>query len=329
MTNASEIEAQAALWLMRNEGADSQADGAEFNAWFAADPRHQAAYLRLAAVWQRTARLRSLCPEDGRVDADLLAKPTLPRFGRWRQLSVAIAASLMIACWWLIRADGTQTYHTDVGGLAKVVLRDGSVVTLNTDTELRVRFTDARRRVELIHGEAQFTVAHDTRRPFDVIAVGHVVRAIGTQFDVRLVRGQSIEVIVVEGKVTLVESSSSSVIAGNETISAGEAASTQGKKVTVHPVSTSESARRLAWRTGEVSFQGESLAQAVTEFNRYSHRQLRVEDPSIADLRIGGNFQVLDIDSFVAALNRSFGITSRTASDGAIALSHPPTEGHN
>jgi transmembrane sensor len=329
MTNASDIEAQAALWLMRNEQSDSQAGGAEFNAWIAADPRHQAAYIRLASVWQRTARLRLLCPEGGRVDADLLAKATPQRFGPWWRFSVAIAASLVIACWWLIRTDAAQTYHTEVGGLAKVVLRDASVVTLNTDTELRVRFTDSRRRVELIRGEAQFTVAHDTGRPFDVIAAGHVVRAVGTQFDVRLDRGESIEVIVVEGKVTLAEGSSVSVIDGKETISAGEAATTQGKKVNVHPVSTAESARRLAWRTGEVSFQGESLTEAVAEFNRYTHQQLRIDDPSLANLRIGGNFQALDIDSFVAALNRSFGITSRTASDGAIALSRLPPERQN
>ena len=83
--------------------------------------------------------------------------------------------------------------------------------------------------------------------------------------------------------------------------------------------------RRLAWQAGELSFQGETLADAVAEFNRYNHRKLRIGDSSIAILQIGGNFQDSDVDSFIAALQRSFGIASETADDGTIVLDRAAT----
>ena len=98
-----------------------------------------------------------------------------------------------------------------------------------------------------------------------------------------------------------------------------------GGKLTVRRVSATETSRHLAWQVGELSFQGETLSEAVAEFNRYNRRKLRVEDPSIGSLQIGGNFQALDVDSFVAALGRSFGITAQSADDGTLVLERAPS----
>src|SRR6266853_1580502 len=148
MTHAADIEAQAAAWLMKRDATGENAEAPEFTAWLAADPRHRAAYLRLAAAWERSARLKRMRPDGAAVDPDLLMPAgTRSRWGDRRMpLTLAagvVAAAVVAAIWWMGTPE-VPTYRTDVGGLSRMVLRDGSTVTLNTDTELRVRLSDSR-----------------------------------------------------------------------------------------------------------------------------------------------------------------------------------------
>jgi transmembrane sensor len=331
MTHAVDIEDKAAAWLARRDAGLKAGEDGEFAAWLAADARHRAAYLRLSLAWERSARLMRLRPEGEPIDADLLAPPHAPglwnswrRSWRFLSLTASLAAVAALVVWWIVSSGATRTYRTEIGGLSRVVLKDGSAVTLNTDSELRVQFTLARRQVELVRGEAQFQVAHDAQRPFEVTAAGRVVRAVGTAFDVRLGDGQSVEVMVTEGRVALVGATDQGLTdigaAPVTTLAAGESAVANGSEVSVRRIAATEVSRRLAWESGELSFQGETLLQAVAEFNRYNRTKLRVDDPLIEDLAIGGNFQALDIESFVTALDRSFGIHSRTAADGTVIL---------
>lgn len=332
MTSA-DIESVAATWVARRDKGIDNSESAHFAVWLTADPRHRAAYLRLAVAWERSARLRALRPAAGRTDPNLLALRRPPGTDRRWRWSFAVAASLAVTATlvtgWHFGPGATQTYRTEVGGLTRILLADGSAVTLNTATELHVRLTSSRREVELIRGEAQFAVAHDKTRPFEVRAGGRTVRAVGTAFDVRLTPGSSLEVIVTEGRVALLEKAGSAMEATTSVISAGEAALAERDKVIVRRVTPVESAHRLAWRSGELSFQGETLAQAVVEFNRYNRRQLKIENPAIAALQVGGNFQTLDVDSFVAALERSFGITAKVREDGTLVLIVAPVGAHD
>jgi transmembrane sensor len=325
MSYAQDIEGRAAAWLVRQDAADDS-DNLEFTAWLAADPRHRAAYLRLAAAWERSAQLKRLRPEGNVVDPDLLSSKPRQKTGRWLWTPLTLAAGLAVLAltglWWLTSDRTAQTYRTDVGGLSRVVLADGSTVTLNTDTELRVRMLPERRSITLLRGEAQFAVAHEANRPFEVSAAGRIVRAVGTSFDVRLDPDHAVRVLVTEGRVAVQEASGSASIETPPvaTVTAGESAVAHERQVTVRRVSSSEQSRRLAWQVGELSFQGETLKEAVAEFNRYNHRKLKVEDPSVAELEVGGNFQALDVESFVAALERSFNVAARTSEDGTILL---------
>ncbi|MDE2263328.1 MAG: hypothetical protein KGL45_12445, partial [Gammaproteobacteria bacterium] len=77
---------------------------------------------------------------------------------------------------------------------------------------------------------------------------------------------------------------------------------------------------RLAWERRQLSFEGETLSEAVAEFGRYTDRKIIIDDSSIAALQIGGSFRALDLDSFIAALGRAFGIGSRVTPQGTIHL---------
>jgi transmembrane sensor len=244
---------------------------------------------------------------------------------------LAIAASLLVVVlgglgWMAWSRSGWQAYRTEQGGFQRISLQDGSTALLNTNSEIRVKLTSTRREIVLVHGEALFTVAHDSYRPFDVTAADTVVRAVGTEFSVRLRDQQQVDVIVKEGRVAIdppdelpdTKAAQQRPVASTRlsTLAAGEAVSVKSRKLTVRKIADEDMTRKLAWTQGRLWFDRVTLAEAVTEFNRYNRRQLVIDDPAIENLHIGGAFEATDLDSFVAAL-QSFGIRAVNQEPGA------------
>ncbi len=240
--------------------------------------------------------------------------------------AAAIAATGVFA-WFGAYHFGWTSYETGVGGRAKIQLSDGSYVDLNTNTELDARISNSRREIMLARGEALFHVAHDARRPFYVVAGGTVVRAVGTAFSVRIRDPQHVDVLVAEGRVAVGAPGNDAnfenphLLAKATKISAGESASVYDSSVAVHVVPQQNVNRRLAWTAGHLDFQGETLDDAVQEFNRYNERQITIADPSIVNLQVGGTFSTTDPVSFAAALRRLYGIRAQVGdNNGEIRL---------
>jgi transmembrane sensor len=192
---------------------------------------------------------------------------------------------------------------------------DGTIVELNTDTELRTSMTAASRRVELLKGEATFKVASDPGRPFVVVAGTTALRALGTMFNVRR-RDGIVEVLMVEGTVAVgtseeAQRSEQPGAPPGPVIHAGQAAIVAAHaELEVRAVNRDEVERELAWRKGMLSFKDSTLIDAAAEFNRYNSRQIVVSDPRITDLRVGGYFRANNIDGFVRVLESEFDISA-------------------
>jgi transmembrane sensor len=352
MTKASDISDAAAEWLIRMEGQSSPETWDALDAWMDQDPRHRAAFIRLRVAWNRVDRLKNMRPVDGTINSDLLDRANVnpatllihglqPLEGRPRKrledllipdrrrvlaTAGAIAAAGVFA-WFGAYHLGWKTYETGVGEREKIELTDGTTIDINTNTELDARLTGSRRDIMLSRGEALFHVAHDSKRPFYVVAGGTVVRAVGTAFSVRIRDGEHVDVLVAEGRVavgapgTEANFENPSLLASAPKVSAGEAASVRHKSVAVRSVLPKDVSRKLAWTAGHLAFQGETLDDAVQEFNRYNQRQITIGDQSIVKVRVGGIFLTTDPDSFIAALQRSFGIQAQVGDNkGDIRL---------
>lgn len=255
-------------------------------------------------------------PDAGTVTPDAGTATPQSR-SRFKRLRWALVASAILALgvtiydqtvhmWW------EGQYSTPIGGLDTISLADGSRVTLNTDTRISVDLGEKERRIELSKGEAFFVVAKDATRPFVVYAENKRVTAVGTEFSVRR-DADDIKVVVTEGRVKLEHLS---VVPQLENLiqapppptllSAGAVARTAKSDVLVEERSAPDAEQLLTWRTGYLRFEGTPLADAVAEFNRYNTRKIVIDDPSLAALRIGGNFRANNTDAFLWLLKSGF-----------------------
>jgi transmembrane sensor len=207
---------------------------------------------------------------------------------------------------------------------------DGSMVTLNTDSQIRVALTDAERRVDLNQGEAYFKVAKDPKRPFVVEANGKRFVALGTEFSVRR-EGDAIKVVVTEGRVRVEDASlplrgaaespgSASPAGGNAPIilSPGAIARVDQGGVLVQRKTLPEAEEELTWRAGVLIFRNETLEDAIAEFNRYTTRKVVIADPSVAGLKIEGNFRLNNAPAFLELLEAGFPIRVIQESDRIV-----------
>ena len=198
-------------------------------------------------------------------------------------------------------------YRTAFGEQRIVTLADGSVIELNTDSALNVRFSAHRRSIHMLRGEAFFRVAHDAARPF-VVSTGEVsVKAVGTQFNVRM-NSDSTLVSVIEGTVEVRdETANVQAAAGVDPgvgVTAGEEASitpvnpqASNERLVVAKIAVASPQRSASWTRGRVEFENTPLVDVLSEFQRYRHVRVLIEDDNIRQLKLTGSFDAHDPDS--------------------------------
>ncbi len=310
----NEIDARAAEWVARQDAGPLTREEADaLDAWLSADSRHLGAYARMQAIMLRCERLyRGEEPAPGISPQPPVAR----RASRWNRRFAAIAAAMTLAfALSLYVADRNAGVHsTRLGEIARVALDDGSVITMNTSSRVRVRFDDAHRRIELLRGEAMFDVAKDGRRPFVVTAGDTRVTAVGTSFRVRKTPAE-VSVLVREGIVDVREGPAPPIqlVAGSKAVVA------ERSDAVVRKVDDEQINRELAWRDGMIAFGGETMEEVAGEFARYSAIRIRIGDPEVAGLRVVGLFSATDPIGFSRAAARSMNLDV-VQGDGEIVL---------
>ena len=318
------IEATAARWFARTRSGEmTPAEAGELETWLAADPEHRALYDHAEYWWGAANALRG-DPEILKLREEVArTKAPLPR-RYW--IGGAMAASLMVTAfggWQAMDAgliptpaaliSGEQTFRTAVGQTATVRLRDGSVVTLDTDTVLRARETADRRSIRLSRGQAYFKVAKDRSRPFTVAAGDKLVTAVGTAFSVRLQK-KAVEVTLVEGKVRVEDSRPPATpqpgqVAAAEMKPGSRLVAVEDKGWVLKPVDTEKA---TSWLDGQLIFEDRPLGEVAAELNRYSERKIVIADAAVARTPITGAFATGDVEAFVSAV-RSYQLASVTS----------------
>lgn len=218
---------EAADWFARLQAGEMErAERQQFVEWLRESYIHVTEMLRIARIhgelkqFEHWARIStgSKTAEDNVVqlpppDANPLqvtGEGRDPRSGkaeapqRPRLMFFALAATilLVVATAFVLPRMRGQVIETERGERREVVLSDGSVLQVDPETRLRVKYADDVRRVFLERGRALFHVAKNANRPFLVQADDTTVRAVGTAFGVEQ-QTRGVVVTVAEGKVAV------------------------------------------------------------------------------------------------------------------------------
>ena len=308
----NDIRAQAAAWLARlHSDAHTAEDEAGFQAWLAEDSRHRAAFEAITATWDLVGGAQFARP--------MRAAPAGPtRRGLLIGGGLAAAGALAGGIWYVERGD---VYETGKGEQKRIALADGSWLILDTETRLRVRLGRERRAITLEHGRAYFDVASDVLRPFVVNAGNHDVVVTGTAFDVQRAN-QAVSVTLERGHVFVRPASD----ANGKTYSLAP-----GDRIAFAPNAQPRRDRpdltlTMAWRTGRLGFDRETLAGAVAEMNRYGGLPIVIADPAIAKLEISGLYTAGDSADFARSVSLFLPVTADVETARVVLTAAPHKE---
>ena len=347
-----QLAQEAAEWLVRERGGELTAEERSALAeWLATSSVHIEEYLATSVAWALLAvgegsgePVSELIERAHREQAPSNVVPVRAAGGglqvpaqaagqsgrqsrHWGALAATFALVALLAwgAFQLVPAVWGSRYATAVGEQRTIILADGSVLTLNTDSTVRVRFGREMREVDLLAGEGRFQVARDPRRPFVVMANGTSVRAIGTVFDVRLGRSET-RVAVIEGHVAVDLSRSPGKPRGSGAVVADSARHVElraGDQVAVNAGAGLIESRPgdlesvTAWVDRRLVFRDARLADVIAEFNRYRTHPLAIDDAAVAGISISGVFHIDDPESLMTYLETYEGVQVTRDEDGS------------
>lgn len=330
------ISQEAAEWFARMKDPQVPLDERQrFLRWLKQSQVHVAEYLRVASIDGnvRSAQLSFvLTGGDPSNVVPLFAgeqeRPATRTIGslRWKiaaaivALALATLLSLGVGTAWHERS-----VETDLGEWKTVSLADGSELQLGPNTRLTFDIGDRQRSIALVRGEAYFKVAKDASRPFLVQANAYAVQAVGTEFAVSRRPGEVI-VTVREGTVRVTPNTKSTKSRAHDDepseFSVPISADYQLRIADTWPVTPSRIDVRyaLAWRERQLMFKaGDTLADAVAEFNLRNRLQLRL-DPRVGGLPVRGSFDAADPVAFAQTVDKNSPVAVRRLTADTLLL---------
>jgi len=340
------IAEQAGEWFAASEELTPEGEESEaLVVWLKSSPLHVAEFLGVATI-ARDLRAATFGPERSvenlvaraRAEDDATVQPFGSRLlapvrdapvRRWQPAIVTLAVLGVVTLgflllWWTLRpvepvstpARATALhFETRHGEQQTHRLADGSILHLNTDSSVAVRFTQAERRLTLTSGEADFEVAHAPQRPFRVVAGPLEVIARGTQFDVRL-RDDATVVTVVEGRIVvepapLANGLSTGAERGQPSrlveLGPNQQITVSKNEWPLVPVDV-DAERATSWLHRQIAFNHEPLERVAAEFNRYAPKPIEITTPELRNLKISGVFATDDPAAFIAFLRSLEGV---------------------
>ena len=164
-----------------------------------------------------------------------------------------------------------------VGERRTVSLPDGSTVDLAGHTALNVDFSPTRRAVELLHGEAYFTVLPAAAGEFTVNSRSGQVMAAEGEFCLSCDDASTL--LTVSRKTVR-------VVTANQQIDLAEGLSLRFSSDRTGPIQHAELAQVLAWRSGRLVFFDKPLFTVIDELQRWREGRIFIMDKQLASRRV-------------------------------------------
>lgn len=274
-------ESEARKWAKVMHGKPSDADHKEFDAWHS-KPGNAEAYARAKDEWDFTG---TMSPD--RIKADRQYFRSEAKARRWRWMTAATAAVVLAlgAGWYIRHGGGEPRLAQNRSTAGEQTLGDGTRVTLMDGARIDTRFSTGRRLVILTGGRARFEVAHDSARPFTVVAGRSETTALGTIFEVDA-RETIPRITLIRGSVEVRSSAGGDALR----LAPGESAEVPATgprrlPAMANPVATRAPATLLV-------ADHLPLGAVLDRANKSDAKPIRLADPALATLPVSGSFDV-------------------------------------
>lgn len=303
ITNDS-IDAQAATWFARNRNQPDRHCREQFNAWKAI-PAHARAYAEFESLW---AELGELQPR---------SKPAPLPVRRRSVFALATAAAMLCAVFALNIGTPVALHQQQVATQSQnpktLTLPDGSSLTVNANTRLRIDFSPHQRNIYLDQGQLYIEVAANKEQPLVVHAGDALIRVVGTGFDVRRSQRQLV-VSVAHGQVAFIPDGKSSTLLGARQRASYDYAKGTLAEQTLNPGEVAD------WRSGHLSFRNRELASLVDELDLYRPGVIELADGPLGRYKVSGNLDVSDPLALVKALPALIPVKNHLLENGKIRI---------
>ncbi len=207
----------------------------------------------------------------------------------WKQ-PIKIAASLFIMaglafCYSLLTKETRMVTQIAAKGEKKeVLLNDGSVVVLNSNSSITYPEIFETTRQITLKGEAYFKVQHNPQKPFIVETGGVDVTVLGTSFNINAYSTKNTKVSVITGRVEVAGKNGKKVILtkggqADYTITGG------------FKLAKDKSCEGIAWTKNIIMLKNTTLAETAKILENWYDVKIEFEDKSIGQLTISGKFK--------------------------------------
>ncbi len=328
----SELKQQAIDWLVRLRSDDlSDGEMYAFADWLSQDHTHSEAFAAAenlfndmvnaakspvsnAEIPTESNEVQKTPPvNSARKQKQLIRRPSSKRYTRWLAYPLALAAAWLFAVILVIPQQAhlldnyLSDYHTKTGELREIQLADGSRLLLNTNSAVSVNFNESIRQITLHHGQANFTVAKDAQRPFEVVSDGLIVRALGTVFEVYNANSNEISVTVQEHAVAV------RIQAGAQTSAEQHLAGVnvqQGQQLRYRPggilnqPEPVELSQATAWQQHRLFINDRPLSELIAELDRYRIGRVFLSNTKLKNLRVTGVFSLDNPDDVLNSVRK-------------------------
>lgn len=309
----------AAEWLLRIEEAPETLTSEGFERWLHADPHHISAFNALANEWGAAEDLvlvkqaviaRKLEPVSRGLIGSLLDIIRTP----WivGGLGAVAAAALAIVVLYdptSLEGDQSTVYSTAKGEVSTFDLADGTILVLDSTSSASVKLDSTTRLVDLDRGRIFVDVEPDVERPFIVKSETASFTALGTAYAVERA-GEGWRLEVYEGTVRVVTPSIT------ENYGKGTGAFFGPASVLRFDLEETLNGNQPDWTSERVVFEGETLADALAAFERYTDRTVEIADEDLRTFKVSGVFRLTDVGSFLKSVEILSGAKLRTVSPG-------------
>lgn len=313
---------QALKWFVRlQSGHAGQGEHREFAGWLSHSPLNRKEYAKLDTIWADLDQIsfeKSLPLAHQQIQG--LNQAGFPSKISRRQLLTGGAIAASVATIGLVNDWPTallSDHYTGTGEVKKVILADGSKVTLDAGTSLTVDFSTEQRKTRLKEGRAFFEVAQSVQRPFVVKAGRGVIRVLDARFTVH----QWADVITVSAIENTAE-----VTAPN----GDRVVLSQGQAVSYRPLGLSDAGLdtvapadmggALEWQHNKLVFEDRPLQQVIADLNRYRPGQIFIANRELLDLRVSGSFDMSKPQDILATIAKILPVRTISASKYFVVL---------